>query len=51
MQAGSITDIAFPAGESVSRPGWDGQLLSKDGEALGKSAQAYRRRRKSSNRY
>jgi hypothetical protein len=33
MQAGSITAIAFPAGESVSRPGWDGQLLGEDGDA------------------
>jgi len=33
MQAGSIAEIAFPTGESVSRPGWDGQHLSKDGDA------------------
>lgn len=33
MQAGSIMAIAFPAGDSVSRPGWDGQLTSKEGDA------------------
>jgi hypothetical protein len=31
MQAGSITEIAFPAGDSVSRLCWDGQLISKEG--------------------
>jgi hypothetical protein len=31
--AGTVTEIAFPAGESVSRPGWDGQILSKDGDS------------------
>ncbi|EGV28200.1 hypothetical protein ThidrDRAFT_3966 [Thiorhodococcus drewsii AZ1] len=33
MQAGSITEMTFPAGNSVSRPGWDGQLTSKEGDA------------------
>jgi len=32
LQAGTVTEIAFPAGASVSRPGWDGLLLSKDGD-------------------
>ena len=32
LQSGTVTEIAFPAGESVSRPGWDGQILSKDGD-------------------
>lgn len=32
LQAGTVTGIAFPAGESVSRPGWDGQILSKDSD-------------------
>ncbi len=35
VQAGTVTEIAFPAGESVSRPGWDGQILSKNGKPLG----------------
>lgn len=33
MQSGTITQIAFPAGESVSLPGWDGEILSSDGDA------------------
>ncbi|MBK1724758.1 hypothetical protein CKO23_21530 [Thiocystis violacea] len=33
IQAGSITEMAFQAGDSVSRPGWDGQLTSKEGDA------------------
>ncbi len=28
MQAESITEIDFPAGDSVSRPGWDGEMVS-----------------------
>lgn len=32
VQAGSITEIALPPGESVSRPGWDGQLVSEEGD-------------------
>ncbi|AGA90173.1 hypothetical protein Thimo_1379 [Thioflavicoccus mobilis 8321] len=32
VQAGTVTEIAFPAGESVSRPGWDGQILSNEGD-------------------
>lgn len=32
VQPGTVTEIAFPAGESVSRPGWDGQILSKEGD-------------------
>ena len=32
VQAGTVSEIAFPAGESVSRPGWDGQILSNDGD-------------------
>jgi len=32
VQAGNVTEIAFPAGESVSRPGWDGRILSEDGD-------------------
>jgi hypothetical protein len=33
MQSGTITQLAFPAGESVSLPGWDGEILSSDGDA------------------
>lgn len=33
MQSGTITQIAFPAGESVNLPGWDGEILSTDGDA------------------
>lgn len=33
MQAGTITEIAIPAGDSVSRPGWDGWVVSRDGDA------------------
>jgi len=29
VQAGTVTEIAFPAGDSVSRPGLDGLILSK----------------------
>ena len=32
VQAGTVTEIFFPAGDSVSRPGWDGQILSKEGD-------------------
>ncbi|MCP5306971.1 MAG: hypothetical protein H6953_16125 [Chromatiaceae bacterium] len=32
IQAGTVTEIAFPAGESVSRPGWDGQIQSAVGD-------------------
>jgi hypothetical protein len=32
VQAGTVTEIAFPAGDSVSRPGWDGQILSNNGD-------------------
>jgi hypothetical protein len=34
VQAGTPIEIAFPAGESVSRPGLDGLILSKDGDML-----------------
>jgi len=33
MQSGTITQLAFPAGASVSLPGWDGEILSSDGDA------------------
>ena len=33
LRAGTITQIAFPAGESVSLPGWDGEVLSANGDA------------------
>jgi hypothetical protein len=32
VQAGTLIEIAFPADESVSRPGLDGLILSKDGD-------------------
>ena len=32
VQAGTVTEIAFPAGESVSRPGLDGLILCEDGD-------------------
>jgi muconolactone delta-isomerase len=32
VQAGTVTEIAFPAGDSVSRPGLDGQILSNEGD-------------------
>ena len=32
VQAGTVTAIAFPAGQSVSRPSWDGQILSSEGD-------------------
>ena len=31
--AGSITQIAVPAGDSISQPGWDGELTSEHGNA------------------
>lgn len=33
LRSGTITQIAFPAGESVSLPGWDGEVLSTNGDA------------------
>ncbi|MFE8032370.1 hypothetical protein [Thiohalocapsa marina] len=33
MQNGTITQIAIPARDSVSRPGWDGRLVSEHGDA------------------
>jgi hypothetical protein len=33
MRAGTITEIAIPAGDSVTRPGWDGWVVSKEGDA------------------
>jgi len=33
IQAGTVTQISFPAGDSVSLPGWDGEILSTDGDA------------------
>jgi hypothetical protein len=30
MQTGTITQLVFPAGDSVSLPGWDGEILSTD---------------------
>jgi len=30
--AASVTEIAFPAGDSVTRPGWDGRILSQVGD-------------------
>lgn len=30
---GSITQVAIPAGDSTSQPGWDGELLSEHGNA------------------
>ncbi|CRI65399.1 conserved hypothetical protein [Thiocapsa sp. KS1] len=32
VQSGTVIEIAFPAGDSVSRPGWDGLILSKHGD-------------------
>src|SRR3954467_13595874 len=32
-EAGSITQIAVPAGDSTSQPGWDGELISEQGNA------------------
>ncbi|QQS53129.1 MAG: hypothetical protein IPM89_09340 [Candidatus Competibacteraceae bacterium] len=33
MQSGTVTQLVFPAGESISLPGWDGEILSSDGDA------------------
>lgn len=32
VQSGTVTEIAFPEGDSVSRPGLDGLILSKEGD-------------------
>lgn len=32
VQAGTVTELSFPAGESVSRPGLGGLILSKEGD-------------------
>jgi hypothetical protein len=32
-EAGSITQIAVPAGDSTSQPGWDGEITSEHGNA------------------
>ncbi len=41
MQSGTITQIAFPVGESVSLPGWDGEILSSDGDAWVPKGKSY----------
>ncbi|MGB5831615.1 MAG: hypothetical protein WBG92_06440, partial [Thiohalocapsa sp.] len=40
-QAGTITQIAFPSGESISRPGWDGEILSDAGDAWVPSGRSF----------
>ncbi len=32
LSCGTITQIAFPAGESIGLPEWDGEILSTDGD-------------------
>lgn len=41
MQCGTITQLTFPAGDSVSLPGWDGEILSTEGDAWVPKGRSY----------
>jgi hypothetical protein len=39
--AGGITSISVPAGDSIDRPGWDGELVSESGDAWVPKGQSF----------